>query len=454
MAKDCPTKQQKKHKADTAALPPTPSPSSSSSFPSASNRLCYVCKSPDHISSLCPHKDDPPSRPSSSSRSAPFFKPAVRLCYRCSSPSHSTVDCPEPKPCHLCASPSHLASACPSKRELLHARTLATPKPCHLCSSLTHIARSCPTLPHRRLYRDESKPRASLACYICHSPSHHAVECEEVERLQGRFRRVEAEGVEGVGEEECNDMLDMCGRALEYKGAVWLVERMRGAGVQVTEQGWGGLVRLHEVSGKDQSRVDVEGVQKVKKARTEVGRLLKERKAGERVATAEEKQGEVEAWVRREMGGGVGGGGVGGRRKEEGKVEGGGGVLGKNLFGLCKRMREGLGWSAKECREVAMAMTHRGRFRVGKAGVEWVEEGGEGDKRKAQGREEDEEKKEGKRAAGVDGKSASAAEAADAEKERLRKAKRATEKRRKQLKRARFEQASSSKAAITNMATE
>ena len=428
MAKDCPSKQ-KKQKTDAASFFPTPLPSTSSS-PSSSNRLCYVCRSPDHVSSLCPHKDVPPPR-SSSSRGAPSSsRSTLRACFRCSSTSHSTVDCPEPKPCHLCHSTSHLASACPSKRQILHAKTLATPKPCHLCASLTHIARACPTLPHRRLYRDESKPR-TLSCYVCHSDTHHAVECPQVDRLQGRFERVGVEGVGGVGSDECNAMLAMCGQVLEYRGAVWLVERMRVGGLGVTEQGWAGLLRLHEVSGKDQSRVEVEGVGTVKRARAEVARLVKGRRVGERVATAEERMGEVEEWVKQRVVV------VGGRGGGEGE---GGGVLGKNVFGLCKLMREGLGWSAKECREMAMAMIHLGRLSVGKQGVEWVGEGGAAGRSEA--RAATQVKGRGKRE--VKGSSevglalvAPTEATAVSEVERLRKAKRAKEKRRKQLKRAR-----------------
>ena len=296
---------------------------------------------------------------------------------------------------------------------------LATPKPCHLCSSLTHIARSCPTLPHRRLYRDETKPR-TLSCYVCHAVDHHAVECPEVDRLQGRFKRVELEGVEGVGSDECSSMLAMCGKVLEYRGAVWLMERMRMARMEVTAEGWGGVLRLHEVSGKDQSRVEVEGIAKVRRARAEVGRLVKERRAGERVATAEERREELEGWMKQRVEG-------------AGEQEGG---LGKNLFGLCKLMREGLGWSAKECREVAMAMVHLGRLRVGKRGVEWVEASGEEENQK--GALKGQEKKAVKGAASADVLVVAPAEAAKlSEAERLRKAKRAKEKRRKQLKRAR-----------------
>ena len=364
MAKDCPTKQHKKHK--TAPFVVSHSPSPALAAPSRlSNRLCNVCKSAEHLSANCPHKDDAPlrsrrtARPASSSAPPPRpAKPAVRPCYRCGSAEHVTLNCPVPKECHYCQSTAHLASACPSRRAILHARTLATPKACSLCQAADHIARLCPSVGHRPIYRDEAKDRA-LACYVCGDEAHHAVECPEVERLHGRFKRVERDDVRRVGEAECNALLELCGRVLEYRGALWLHRRMAAEGISVTEVGWAGLTRLHDVSGRDQSQVTVDGVDAIRKPRKELRALIAEKRARERDRSAEGRIDDVRAWAMGRLSAGVQG------------AE----ALGANVFGLCKLMRAGLDLSAKESREVAMALIHKGWLRVGKDGVELI--GGE-----------------------------------------------------------------------------
>ena len=438
-ASACPTK--KKQKAEETAASTADFSTRSSSHTSASastdssssataNRRCYICKSADHLSSACPDKNKPrttaskPAPPPTRTTRAPAV--TAKPCYRCHSTAHSTADCPEPKHCHYCQSPSHLAADCPDKRAILRQREREKEKACNRCQQAGHIERECPTLPHRLVWRQEGKERG-LGCYVCGSVEHYAVECTEVTGLEARMKAVERQWVAGevVGEAECERLLVSCAAALEYRGAVWLLQRMAEKGLAVTIGGWEALERLHSVSGKDQSRIELTAMDTIKKPKQQLAHQIKQNRASHRHTQIKQQLTPITAAIQdlaaaAAPAAAVSGGGGGGGR-------GSGGVLvGVSVFGLCAKLREVLGeavLSAKESREAVMALVKEGRLKKAGKGLLWLSEAG------------------AKGGGGNGGGSAGDGGVED-EKERKRKLKRAQEKKRKAAKKQKLQQAS------------
>ena len=411
-ASACPTKKRQKAADGEAAASGTAARASSVvtvdlSSSATVNRRCYICKSADHLSSACPNKDKPHTAatrltppPTRSSRPA-----VIKPCYRCQSTAHSTVDCPVPKHCHYCESATHLAADCPDKRTVLRQREREKEKACNRCNELGHIERECPTLPHRRVWRQEGKERG-LACYVCGSAAHYAVDCTEVAALEVGMNEVERRWREGaaVSEAECERLLVSCSAALEYRGAVWLLQEMNRKAIAVTAAGWEAMERLHSVSGKDQSRIVLAPIADIKKPKQQLASHIKHHRTTQRHTTVQPHLAAVVEGVERLA---AAAGGVGG-----------GVVVATSVFALCTRLRELLGegaLTAKVSRQAVMTLVGDGRLKKAGRGIVWQPEASNG--------------AGGERA--VEGEHVSASSGVVDEKERKRRLKRAQEKKRK-----------------------
>ena len=207
-----------------------------------------------------------------------------------------------------------------------------------------------------------------MGCYVCGSVEHYAAECTEVTGLEVRMKEVERrwEKGEAVGENECERLLVSCAAALEYRGAVWLLQQMNDKGVAVTAGGWEAMERLHSVSGKDQSRIELTTISDIKKPKQQLATHIKQHRASQRHTQVQSHLASIVDAIQRLA------------ATVEGAVAAGGGVVvAASAFALCGRLREVLGegvLSAKESREAVMALVKDGRLRKSSKGLVWQPE--------------------------------------------------------------------------------
>ena len=172
-----------------------------------------------------------------------------------------------------------------------------------------------------------------MGCYVCGSVEHYAMECAEVTGLESRVKDAEGRWEKGgmVSENECERLLVSCAAALEYRGAVWLLQQMSERAVAVTSGGWEAMERLHSVSGKDQSRIEVAAIKDIKKPKQLLAAHIKQHRATQRHTLVQSHLAAVvEAIVQ--------------LTADADAASGSGGVVvAASAFALCSRLREKLG---------------------------------------------------------------------------------------------------------------
>jgi len=264
---------------------------------------------------------------------------------------------------------------------------------------------------------------------VCGSVAHYAVECEQVTGLEVRMKEVERRWGKGevVGEVECERLLVSCAAALEYRGAVWLLQQMTAKHIAVTAGGWEALERLHSVSGKDQSRIEVAAIKDIKKPKQQLSAHIKQHRATLRHTAVQSHLTAVVAAIR-QLAAAV----------DVAAVTSSGPLVAASAFALCGRVREVVGeavLSAKASREAVMALVKEGRLKKTSKGMVWQGEGGG----KAESGGEVEV------AAGGGG-------GVEDEKEKKRKLKRAQEKKRKAAKKQKMAASQQETTAVPSIA--
>lgn len=208
-------------------------------------KRCQMCKEAGHVARNCPNKDE------------------KMACYNCGSKEHFAKECPEEKK--------------PDERT------------CHECGEVGHITRNCPTVKRFR-----KKDSGKDVCFVCESSSGHlAKDCPSLEELKKEFAVFleKYHAKTPVDLEECVKLLQLCSRAMEINGSLFLYNYLVEQKVALTEQVFDLLFHIYSRIGLAHSVLPA--LPKTGLAqewpRDQLRRIVKSRKAGTMSAAAGEE---------------------------------------------------------------------------------------------------------------------------------------------------------------------